>query len=65
MYGKRNNERVIANHRELVELIAAGDGAKAGRVVEEQVKESLEDTLKTFRLPEIPDGPDASGQPSG
>jgi DNA-binding GntR family transcriptional regulator len=65
MYGTRDNERVIANHRELVDLIAAGDGAKAGRVVEEQVKESLEDTLKTFRLPEIPDGPDASGQPSG
>ena len=60
-YGTRDNERVIANHRELVDLIAAGDGAKAGRVVEIQVKESLEHTLKTFRLPEIGGVPDTQG----
>ena len=64
-YGTRDNERDIANHRELVDLIAAGDGVEAGRVVEMQVKESLEKTLKTFRLPQITDAPDASGQPSG
>ena len=65
MYGTRNNERVIANHRELVDLIAAGDGVKAGQVVELQVKQSLEKTLKTFRLPEIADTPDARGQLPG
>ena len=65
MYGTRDNERDIAIHRELVDLIAAGDGVEAGRVVEKQVRESLEKTLKTFRLPEITDAPDASGQPSG
>lgn len=65
MYGTRDNERVIANHRELVNLIAAGDGTKAGRVVEIQIKQSLEKTLKTFRLPDIMDTPDAQGQLSG
>ena len=65
MYGTRDSERDIANHRELVDLIAAGDGVKAGQVVELQVKQSLEKTLKTFRLPEIADTPDARGQLPG
>ena len=65
MYGTRDSERDIANHRELVDLIAAGDGVKAGQVVELQVKQSLAKTLKTFRLPEIADTPDARGQLPG
>ncbi len=65
MYGTRDNEHIIANHRELVDLIVAGDGAKAGHVVELQVKQSLEKTLKTFRLPEVTDAPDVPGQLSG
>jgi DNA-binding GntR family transcriptional regulator len=64
-YGTRNDERVIANHRELVDLIAAGDGANAGRVVELQIKRSLEKNLKTFKLPEVTAAPDAQGQRSG
>ena len=64
-YGKRNNERVIANHRKLVDLIAAGDGANAGREVELQIKRSLERNLKTFKLPKLTDEPDAQRQRSG
>ncbi|NKB72037.1 MAG: FCD domain-containing protein [Candidatus Latescibacteria bacterium] len=67
MYGKRkrDNERIIANHRELVDLIVAGNGAEAGRVVESQIKRSLEQNLKTFKLPESTSAPDAEGQRSG
>ncbi|MBT4504544.1 MAG: GntR family transcriptional regulator [Gemmatimonadetes bacterium] len=61
MYGTRDNECDIANHRELVDLVAAGDGANAGRVVELQIKQSLEKTLKTFRLPETADVADTRG----
>ena len=64
-YGKRNNERVIANHRKLVDLIAAGDGASAGREVELQIRRSLEKNLKTFKLPKPTDEPDAQRQRSG
>ncbi len=64
-YGTRNDERVIANHRELVDLIVAGDGAKAGLAVELQIKRSLEKNLKTFKLPDIADEPAAQGQRSG
>jgi DNA-binding GntR family transcriptional regulator len=65
MYGTRNNERVIANHRELVDLIAAGDGGSAGREVELQIRRSLEKNLKTFKFPKLTNAPDAQRQRSG
>lgn len=64
-YGTRDNACDIAHHRELVDLIAAGNGASAGRVVELQIKQSLEKTLKTFRLPESADVSDTQGSLSG
>lgn len=64
-YGTSNDERAIAYHRKLVDLIVAGDGANAGRMVESRRKRSLEKHLKTFKLPENTAAPDALGQRSG
>jgi len=65
MYGTRNIEGAIAQHRGLVDLIVAGDSEEAGQAMEAHLKRSLASTLKTFRLPEITDAPDAPGQLSG
>jgi len=59
MYGKRNTEGAIAQHRSLVDLIVAGDSEGAGQAMEAHLRRSLTSTLKTFRLPEITDGPGA------
>ena len=55
IYGERNVEDDIAEHRELVHLIVAGDAARAGEVIEAHLKKSLEMTLKTFRLSDVTD----------
>jgi len=55
MYGTRDIEHDVAHHRELVDLIVGGDGVRAGQMVEQQLKGSLETTLETFRLPEVAD----------
>ena len=55
MFGKTNIEGAIKQHRELVELIIAGDSKKAGEAMEAHLKRSLASTLKTFRIPENAD----------
>ena len=49
MYGMRNMEHAFAQHRELVELIVAGEGDKAGQAMETHLKRALAATLKAFR----------------
>ena len=51
MYGTNNLEHAFGQHRELVDLILAGDGKRAGESMEAHLRRSLAATLKTFRVP--------------
>jgi len=41
---------LLSQHRELVDLVASGDGAGAARAIEAQLRESLAHSLGTFRM---------------
>lgn len=50
IYGKRNFEYAIARHRELVDLIIAGEDVKAGLAMEAHLRRSLAQNLETYQL---------------
>jgi DNA-binding GntR family transcriptional regulator len=51
MYGTASLESAFEQHRELVDLILAGDGERAGQSMEAHLRRSLAATLRTFRGP--------------
>ena len=53
--GQLDFDRVLEQHRDLVELIAAGDSIGAGQLIESRLRGTLETSLRTYNLPQDPD----------
>jgi DNA-binding GntR family transcriptional regulator len=51
LYGSEDFERMLGGHRELVELVAAGDGKGAGQRLKAHLESSLRESLRTFQIP--------------
>jgi DNA-binding GntR family transcriptional regulator len=55
VYGRddpRHSEQLLSEHRQLADLVAAGDGTGAGRAMEAHLKSALKDSLRTLRTSE-------------
>jgi DNA-binding GntR family transcriptional regulator len=52
LYGQENLQQMAKGHRRLVEQIAAGDGDAAAKTIESQMKSSLNNSLRTFQVPQ-------------
>jgi DNA-binding GntR family transcriptional regulator len=52
LYGTGITPRLLRQHRELVELIAAGDGEGAARALDGQLTLALDNSLSSFRIQE-------------
>ena len=59
VYGGAVSGKMLAEHRELVELIAAGEGARAAQAMEAHLRNALRESLRRYRLPDraAEDGP--------
>jgi DNA-binding GntR family transcriptional regulator len=51
LYGGEDLRRMLDGHRKLVEYVTAGDGKRAGQVLEAHLKSSLNESLRTFQIP--------------
>ena len=52
LYGDPDHGYMVAEHRDLVTAIAAGDGAAAGQAIERQLRCALEHSLRTYHAAE-------------
>jgi len=59
IYAGDHLERLLSQHRELVELVSSGDREKAGQCVETQLRGVLPQSLRTFHVQEPRDGTDS------
>jgi DNA-binding GntR family transcriptional regulator len=50
VYSRSDPHRFLSQHRELVDLVTSGDGEGAGRCVEEQLRDVLPTSVRTFRI---------------
>jgi DNA-binding GntR family transcriptional regulator len=52
LFGDGNFQRVVDDHRELVDLILSGDAEGSGQALEEEIEtNAMADSLRTFRVP--------------
>ena len=58
-YGTGITPRLISQHRELVELVASGDGDGAARALDGQLTLALENSLSSFRIQDNEDVSDS------
>ena len=49
-YCRGDSDGLLSQHRELVDLVASGDGAGAARAIEAHLSEALAHSLRTFRM---------------
>lgn len=53
LFGNGDSQRLLNDHRGLVELITSGDAASAGRALEDEIRtNAMADALRTFRVPD-------------
>jgi DNA-binding GntR family transcriptional regulator len=62
-YQRRDPIRLLDEHRELVTLIVAGEGAKAAQMIEDHLRYALTVSLRSFYVPEGAMAPHDSSTP--
>ncbi len=49
-FGNGDSQRLLNEHRDVVDLIVSGDSAAAGQALETELKHAMGDALRTFRI---------------